>query len=139
MSERLREGEAPAEPREKGSAGAWTSRVCSRTAAMSHNRAELPLLLITLGDVAGIGPEIVARAWPALPELCRPVVVGDPSWLQRGLDLVGSRARVEPVTDLSQPTASADHIPCLVATEQDLSGIVPGRVFAAAGRAAFDF
>ena len=43
----------------------------------------LPRLLITLGDVAGIGPEIVARAWPHLPALCRPVVVGDPLWLER--------------------------------------------------------
>src|SRR5215475_5756761 len=97
MSERLREGEAPAEPREKGSAGASPSRVCSRTAAMSHNRAELPLLLITLGDVAGIGPEIVARAWPELLPLCRPVVVGDVQALRGAIDLVGSPAAVEAV------------------------------------------
>ena len=51
--------------------------------------AVLPRLLITLGDVAGIGPEIVARAWPQLFAHCRPVVVGDPGWLRRGLDLVG--------------------------------------------------
>src|SRR5262249_12125606 len=31
----------------------------------------MPRLLITLGDVAGVGPEIVARAWPTLVELCR--------------------------------------------------------------------
>src|SRR5262245_32113029 len=31
-----------------------------------------PRLLLTLGDVAGIGPEIVARAWPELNDVCRP-------------------------------------------------------------------
>ena len=57
--------------------------------------ATLPRLLITLGDVAGIGPEIVARAWPRLLDLCRPTVVGDPHWLRRALDLVaGSTAPV---------------------------------------------
>ena len=38
---------------------------------------ELPRLLITLGDVAGVGPEIVVRGWPQLLPLCRPVVCGD--------------------------------------------------------------
>ena len=58
---------------------------------------DTPRLLITMGDVAGIGPEIIARAWPDLQAVCRPVVVGDPGWLQRALDLVGSAAAVRPV------------------------------------------
>ena len=41
-----------------------------------------PRLLLTMGDVAGIGPEVIARAWPALFPFCRPVVVGDPGWLR---------------------------------------------------------
>src|SRR5262245_55620232 len=99
---------------------------------MPHER---PRLLLTLGDVAGIGPEIVARAWPDLLPLCRPVVVGDPLWLRRGLALVGSSAVIAPAD--SEPTAAA--VPCLAATEVGLSEVVPGRVSAAAGRAAYDF
>ena len=49
---------------------------------MSAPASTLPRLLITLGDVAGIGPEIIARGWPDLLPLCRPVVVGDPGWLR---------------------------------------------------------
>jgi 4-hydroxythreonine-4-phosphate dehydrogenase len=45
---------------------------------MPSPASTLPRLLITLGDVAGIGPEIVARAWPQLFLHCRPLVVGDP-------------------------------------------------------------
>jgi len=40
---------------------------------------DLPLIAITLGDVAGIGPEVVVKAL-ALPEVrdvCRPLVIGD--------------------------------------------------------------
>jgi 4-hydroxythreonine-4-phosphate dehydrogenase len=96
-------------------------------------------LLITLGDVAGIGPEIVARAWPELLPLCRPVVIGDPLWLRRGLELVGSSARVQVVAHPAEAESSADVLPCLCGSEQDLRGVEPGRVNAAAGRAAYDF
>jgi 4-hydroxythreonine-4-phosphate dehydrogenase len=98
-----------------------------------------PRLLITLGDVAGVGPEIVARAWPRLQNVCRPVVIGDPLWLRRGLDLVGSTARVVPVEHPTETEASIELVPCLSASAQDLSGVTTGRVSAAAGRAAYDF
>ncbi len=98
-----------------------------------------PRLLITLGDVAGIGPEIVGRAWPQLFAHCRPVVIGDPGWLRRGLDLVGGSGTVQPVHRLDDAAPAADVLPCLIASDQDLSSVQPGRVSAAAGRAAYDF
>jgi 4-hydroxythreonine-4-phosphate dehydrogenase len=73
-----------------------------------------PRLLITLGDVAGVGPEIVARAWPELQKRCDPVVVGDRRWLPEGL-------------------------PCIEVPTADLSGVRVGEVSAAAGRAAYDW
>ncbi len=102
----------------------------------------LPRLLITLGDVAGIGPEIVARAWPDLLPLCRPVIVGDPLWVRRGLEQIGSPARVRVVGQAFQPDDSepnAEVLPCLPGSEQDLRAVEPGRVCASAGRAAYDF
>ncbi len=98
-----------------------------------------PRLLVTLGDVAGIGPEIVTRAWPDLLRHCRPVVVGDPLWLSRGLELTGTPAAVLVVNDPADAEPAADLIPCLRATDQDLSAVTPGKVSAAAGRAAYDF
>ncbi|MCU0706123.1 MAG: 4-hydroxythreonine-4-phosphate dehydrogenase PdxA [Fimbriiglobus sp.] len=74
----------------------------------------LPKLLITLGDVAGIGPEIVAKAWPRLQDHCQPVVVGDPRFLPAGLT-------------------------CVNPSTAELSGVTPGEVFAEAGRAAYDW
>jgi len=99
----------------------------------------LPRLLITLGDVAGVGPEVVARAWPQLPSLCRPVVVGDADWLRRALALVGGDAAVVPTSHPAEVEPDPRRIPCLSATDQDLSAVRPGRVGAAAGRAAYDF
>ncbi len=74
----------------------------------------LPKLLVTLGDVAGIGPEIVAAAWPRLLDCCQPVVIGDPAWLP-------------------------PHLPVVNPSAADLSGVRLGEVSAAAGRAAYDW
>jgi 4-hydroxythreonine-4-phosphate dehydrogenase len=98
-----------------------------------------PRLLITLGDVAGIGPEIVARAWPQLVSEAEPIVVGDADWVKRGIVLAKSAATVQEVARTGEAKPSADVIPCLSATTQDLSRVEPGRVCAEAGRAAYDF
>jgi 4-hydroxythreonine-4-phosphate dehydrogenase len=99
---------------------------------------ERPRLLLTMGDVAGIGPEIIARAWPELPAFCRPVVVGDPYWLQRAFALVGA-VEVAVVRRPSEIEPSARLAPCLSGSGQDLRGVVLGQVGATAGRAAYDF
>lgn len=96
-------------------------------------------LLLTMGDVAGIGPEILARAWPRLLEVGRPVVIGDPGWLQKALRLVNNPAEVVVVQSPEQASPCADVVPCLVASDQNLHGVVCGQVSAAAGRAAYDF
>jgi 4-hydroxythreonine-4-phosphate dehydrogenase len=107
----------------------------SSTNTMNHH----PLLLITMGDVAGIGPEIIARAWPSLTEVCRPVVVGDPGWLGRALMLVGSTAQVEIVQQPGDAIGSPERVPCIPGSDQHLDQVRPGQVSAAAGLAAFDF
>ncbi len=100
---------------------------------------KLPRLLITMGDVAGIGPEIIARAWPELKALCRPTVIGDVGWLQWALNLVGSHARVCPIRDPADLEPATELVPCIVGSDQQLSQAVPGQVSAAAGKAAYDF
>lgn len=98
-----------------------------------------PRLLFTMGDVAGIGPEIIARAWPELLHLCRPVVVGDVGWLAKALRLVGSTATVRPVRHPADIEPDEALIPCMQAGEQSLERIAIGRVSAEAGQAAYDF
>lgn len=106
---------------------------------MIEERRLKPRLLVTLGDVAGIGPEIVAKSWPQLIELCRPVVIGDSGWLRRGLGLAGSQAAVRVVKDLPDEEPRVDRLDCIEAATSDISGVTPGRVCAEAGRAAYDF
>jgi 4-hydroxythreonine-4-phosphate dehydrogenase len=99
----------------------------------------LPRLLITMGDVVGIGPEIIAAGWSGLHTHCRPVVVGDPTWLRRAARTVGAALEVIPVKDPAEVPATDTVVPCLPATNADLGGVEPGRITAEGGRAAYDF
>src|SRR5262245_1297000 len=92
-----------------------------------------PRLLLTMGDVAGIGPEIIAKAWPHLQAVCRPVVVGDPGWMRQALRIVHSAAEVQVVREPEEARPLPTTVSCLAGTEQDLSPVPPGRVSAVAG------
>src|SRR5437660_12917616 len=98
-----------------------------------------PRLLVTMGDVAGIGPEVLAKAWPELTELCQPVVVGDVTWMQRATALVGSAAEVTKIAEPAAAAPRADLIDCVQGTVQKLDAVEPGRISAEAGRGAYDF
>jgi len=62
-----------------------------------------PLIIITMGDPAGIGPEIIARAMAGgeLLDVCRPVVVGDAAVLKKIIGEIKLPLRVNPITSLA--------------------------------------
>ncbi len=106
---------------------------------------ERPLVGLTMGDVAGIGPEVIARGWldARLHQLARPLVIGDPAVLQRAIAVVGPDRglSVQLVTDPRDARPSPRTIPCLCADAEldDLTEVAPGIVDGRAGRAAFGF
>jgi 4-hydroxythreonine-4-phosphate dehydrogenase len=99
----------------------------------------LPRLLITLGDIAGVGPEIIAQAWPELQPLCRPIVVGDAGWLRHTAEGLRLALQVVEVAEVGAAAATAQVIPVIRGSGQNLDAVVVGRIGAAAGRAAYDF
>jgi 4-hydroxythreonine-4-phosphate dehydrogenase len=110
------------------------------------NRPEKrPRVGLTMGDVAGIGPEVIARGWsdPALHALSSPLVIGDPDVLRRALDLVGSRAKVQLIDGPEEADPSLRMVPCLNPSipgeRRALIDTAAGKVDARAGRAAYDF
>jgi 4-hydroxythreonine-4-phosphate dehydrogenase len=101
-----------------------------------------PRTLITSGDVAGIGPEIILKSWtnPALFAQSEPVVVGDYDWLVKSQRACGFHGKIMKVDSLFPwPAAAVDCMPCLQGTGQDLSEVRLGKAQAAAGQAAYDF
>jgi 4-hydroxythreonine-4-phosphate dehydrogenase len=98
-----------------------------------------------MGDVAGIGPEVIARGWldPRLHSLARPLVIGDPAVLERALKLVGCEdlVRVQAVAAPEEADPSTRTIPCLPVKvgHESISDLQPGVVDPRAGRAAYAF
>jgi 4-hydroxythreonine-4-phosphate dehydrogenase len=98
-----------------------------------------PRLLLTMGDVAGIGPEIIARAWPTLHDLCQPVVVGDAGWLRRALRLTHTAAEVRVIAHADAAEPGPTVVPLVQGTAVNLDPVAVGQVSAAAGEAAYRF
>jgi 4-phospho-D-threonate 3-dehydrogenase / 4-phospho-D-erythronate 3-dehydrogenase len=108
--------------------------------------AERPRVLLTLGDVAGIGPEVVARACLDANVIreCRPLVVGDAAILENALRLVGSSASVREVDSphAIEPDSGVELLcwnPLDAEQATSLRAVKPGRLDARAGRAAYEW
>jgi 4-phospho-D-threonate 3-dehydrogenase / 4-phospho-D-erythronate 3-dehydrogenase len=76
---------------------------------------EPPVIAVTVGDPAGIGPEIVVKALDedVTHALCRPLVIGDAARLRQAARLLGSRLSVRPVTGPEDARFDGDAIDCL--------------------------
>ena len=103
---------------------------------MMTTRNRRPILAITMGDPAGIGPEIVLKALqdPDIYERCRPVVIGDRRILERACAWMETHLKFEVVTD----PADGNYDPGVL-TLIDLQNARPedcpvGEVSAAAGK-----
>ncbi len=103
--------------------------------------ASRPRIALTMGDVAGIGPEVLAKAWndPALSALGRPLVVGSAEVMERALKLVQSPAHVVEINQPGDVEPSESVVPCLDPGGESLSSVVPGQIDPRAGRASARF
>jgi 4-hydroxythreonine-4-phosphate dehydrogenase len=77
-----------------------------------------PILAVTMGDPAGVGPEVIVKAWaePRVHEACQPIVFGHPQVLQRAAGLVAGNNQRVVVVDLSavaRHPSTPDTIVCL--------------------------
>ncbi|MBR1146228.1 4-hydroxythreonine-4-phosphate dehydrogenase PdxA [Bradyrhizobium sp. AUGA SZCCT0431] len=97
-----------------------------------------PTIAITMGDPAGIGPEVImkALAQEATRAICNPLVIGDANRLRKAGRLVGASVAVDALGDAKQADFAASAVQCL-----DLK-LVPddlpfGQVSAAAGEVAY--
>jgi len=98
-----------------------------------------PLLAITLGDPAGIGPEIIVGAWAetVVHEICRPVVVGHPQVLRRAVALWQLDTRVVEVDRPEDARSAPDLIACLPCGDDNVLDVQPGSLDARSGEAAY--
>jgi len=97
-----------------------------------------PLIAVTLGDPAGVGPEIVVKALASEPvrEACRPLVIGDRSVVEQALETCRLSADVRVVQRASRET---DALELLDLDNVNLVSLRMGEIQAQCGRAAFEY
>ncbi len=102
----------------------------------------LPKLAITMGDPAGIGPEIIVAGWSEIMRLnsCRPLVLGHSEILRRAAALRNLKIDVEEIdnADSAAALASPQCIPCWNVVDAEVLEVVPGRVDPRAGKAVYE-
>jgi 4-hydroxythreonine-4-phosphate dehydrogenase len=91
-----------------------------------------------MGDPAGIGPEIVARALgeAEVRACCNPVVIGDPEILARAVELVGSGLSIVIVPKAAGVTTNPSTLDVVSAGELPAGTLMPGTLDARWGESA---
>ncbi len=100
-----------------------------------------PLLAVTMGDPAGIGPEVVVAALASrrVRAACRALVVGDARILERAARALGRRFAARVVSEAEEANLHPRRVCLLDLHNADPAEIALGRVSAAAGRAAAEY
>ena len=103
--------------------------------------ARVPVLGITMGDPAGVGPEITAKALahPEVTAACRPVVIGDRSVMAATLALLRSPLGLHAVSSVEACEFRPGQIECLDLGNVDCATLPKSTVSADAGRAAYAY
>lgn len=102
----------------------------------------LPILAVTLGDVAGIGPEITAKSLLGHGDVrtrCVPIVIGDEAAMRRGvLNVGGDPAAIRVIASVADARNEPGTIE-LLQTGPSLEHVEQGVLSAAAGDASYRF
>ncbi len=100
----------------------------------------LPLIAVTMGDGAGVGPEVCVAGCldDSVLAVCRPLLIGDAARLRAAARIVGRRAEIVPVGSPGEAVFAPGRINVI-----DLGLLPPdlpwGRVAAVAGDAAYHY
>ena len=100
----------------------------------------LPIIAITMGDPASIGPEIAIKAMleEKIHAQCRPLLVGDAGVFRNIIERLGLKAKPNIILEVSEAKYQLGEPDVLDLHDFDLADLKFGEISAAAGNAAFE-
>lgn len=106
--------------------------------AATHRK---PILGVTMGDPAGTGAEIIAKAWsqPDVGGAHRIVVIGDASAMREALRITNVSGQVRAISQIGEAAFAPGMLDVLDLKNVDLVNLKRGQVSAMAGKAAFEY
>ncbi len=102
---------------------------------------ERPVLAVTMGDPAGTGPELLAKALvgPESREYSRPIVVGSAAVMEMAIRIVGSDANVRSIASTGEMADDPSVIDVLDLDNVDTNDLKRGQVCPSNGEAAYRY
>jgi len=99
-----------------------------------------PVIGISMGDPAGIGPEICVKALfrESVYTRCRPLIVGDAALIKETVAMLGYVLQVKAIHSVSEAGFRYGCLDVLDLANVDRQALKPGEVSAMAGQAAFE-
>jgi 4-hydroxythreonine-4-phosphate dehydrogenase len=104
-------------------------------------KKERPIIAITMGDAAGIGPEIIVKALQLkeIYSICCPLVVGEGDIMQETIKLVNSPLKLHPVKTIAELKGQLGVIDLLDLHNLDRKEVITGQICKACGKAAMEY
>jgi 4-hydroxythreonine-4-phosphate dehydrogenase len=107
---------------------------------MKPRKAKMAIA-ITMGDAAGIGPEIIVKALERkdLRRQALPIVIGDGQTMEQALSIAKSNLKIQSIAEVEQARDDPESIPVLDLKNIDLSKLKHGKVDPMPGKAAAEY
>ena len=106
-----------------------------------YNLSELPLIGITMGDPAGIGPEVIVKALAdnSIYGLCRPVVLGDPEILSSAISKYRQKLSPNIISSPLETMSTPGKIDLMAVSRMKGEPVIPGKPTVEGGKAMVDY
>ncbi|WPR77453.1 4-hydroxythreonine-4-phosphate dehydrogenase PdxA [Algoriphagus sp. NG3] len=100
----------------------------------------IPIIAVTMGDPAGIGPEIIVKSFSkdVLYKTCKPLVVGDAATIRDAVAKLSSSLKVNSIDKVEDAVFEFGWIDVFDLNNVTLDQLELGKVSAMAGKAAFE-
>lgn len=102
---------------------------------------EKPVIAITMGDAAGIGPEVIVKALQSkyIHEICRPLVVGEADIMQKTIKLIDKNTKLHSINGTEDITTAPGFINLIDLHNLVSNDVITGQICSACGKAAMEF
>ncbi|MFC1928491.1 4-hydroxythreonine-4-phosphate dehydrogenase PdxA [Chloroflexota bacterium] len=100
-----------------------------------------PIIAITMGDAAGIGPEIITKVLQLeeIYRVCCPLIVGEGMTMSEAIRLLNSPLKLRPVKALDEVKGEFGIIDLIDLQNLDKKEVILGQVCRACGKAAMEY